>query len=209
MNVTLEMRRTSTRRAGSSTRKGHGSSSAIRTTNLSGNFPAEHAGCAVVVLVHEPQIVDKVLGKPLPPDKDPLRRVRAWQASADLVSAARTRLLAEGKPVFIIGAPYGITSQIAFHLPEARAFVGTAPLVFHLSSDQPKNQFFFWPGYETRKGENAIFVRELDRKDPEPRPLARAFRKEFESVTAMGVTNVMYHGQLLRPLQIFACRALR
>ena len=65
-----------------------------------------------------------MLGQPLPPDKDPLRRVRAWQATAEVVEAARARLLAEGKPVFIVVHHYGITGLLSFYLPEARPGAG-------------------------------------------------------------------------------------
>jgi len=33
---------------------------------------------------------------------------------------------------------------------------------------------------------------------------------EFESVTDLGVTNILYHNRyLLRPLQLFSCRGLK
>ena len=33
--------------------------------------------------------------------------------------------------------------------------------------------------------------------------------RQFESVTELGVHNVLYHRRVLRPLQIYACRGLR
>jgi hypothetical protein len=33
--------------------------------------------------------------------------------------------------------------------------------------------------------------------------------QEFESVTLLGVRDVLYHGRVLRPLQLYACRGLR
>jgi hypothetical protein len=82
-------------------------------------------------------------------------------------------------------------------------------MVYFVSSPTPHNQLYFWPGYTGRKGENAILVQELDRKDPTPQPPPQVVQSEFESVTDLGVRNIMYHGGLCRPLQIFACRGLK
>jgi 4-amino-4-deoxy-L-arabinose transferase-like glycosyltransferase len=146
----------------------------------------------------------------LPVKLDPLHRVRNWSQTAQAVEGIRRTLLAEGKPVFIIADHYGLTGQISFYLPEARTNVREAPLVFCRRTDFPENQFYFWPGYESRKGQNALYVRELDRDNPLPQPPPKRVEDEFESVTDMGVTNVLYHDRfLLRPLQIFVCRGLR
>ena len=85
----------------------------------------------------------------------------------------------------------------------------TDPLVFYRTDSRAINQFYFWPGYENRKGQNAIFVRELDRDKPRPAPVPPEVEQQFESVTELGVTNVLYHRRVLWPLQIFACRGLR
>ena len=82
-------------------------------------------------------------------------------------------------------------------------------LVYCRSSATPENQFYFWPGYQQRKGENAIYVIELNRDDPTPAPPPPRLRDEFDSVTDLGVRQVLYHGQLCRPLQFFACRGLK
>ena len=100
---------------------------------------------------------------PLPGDVDPLRRVRGYRESAACVEQAREKLLQEGKPAFIICGHYGITGLFTFYLPEARAALHTQPLVYCITSDQPDNQFYFWPEYrypDQRKGENAIYVTE-------------------------------------------------
>jgi hypothetical protein len=145
----------------------------------------------------------------LPVNTDPLHRVRGWSDVARVTGEARKEVLDEGKPTFIITDHYGIAGEISFYLPEAQAAVTQTPLVYFRTSPTPKNQFFFWSGYAMRKGENAVFVRELDRKVPDPKPAPQSLVDEFESVTDMGVRNVMYHGQLLRPLQFFACRNLK
>ncbi len=167
-------------------------------------------GGTAVVLFHNTNLIEKLTGHYLPLNLDPLHRVREWDTTARVVGQARQALLAEGKPVFIIANNYGMTGQLSFYLPEAREEIRSHPLVYCRASKVPENQFYFWPGYESRKGENAIFVLELGRADPTPQPPPPQLQEAFESVTDMGVSNVMYHGKfLLRPLQLFACRGLK
>jgi 4-amino-4-deoxy-L-arabinose transferase-like glycosyltransferase/membrane-associated phospholipid phosphatase len=166
-------------------------------------------GFFFVILAHDTNLVKKLTGSFLPVNKDPLHRVRGWSEVARVVGDARHELLAEGKPVFVIADHYGLVGEITFYEPEARAAVTGEPLVFYISRSKPHNQFYYLRGYEDRKGQNAIFVRQLDRdrqSDPATPP---ALEEAFESVTALGVTNVYYHGQVLRPLQMYACRGLR
>jgi hypothetical protein len=164
----------------------------------------------MVTLAHNTDLIAKFTGgRYLPVNKDPLHRVRGWSDVARVIGDARRELLPEGKPVFIIAAHYGLVGQTSFYLPEAKAGVQDNPLVFSPTSPTPKNQLFFWPGYTNRKGENAVFVQELDRDHPNPQPPPPGLVVEFESISDMGVRNVLYHGKLLRPLQCFACRGLR
>jgi 4-amino-4-deoxy-L-arabinose transferase-like glycosyltransferase len=189
-------------------------------------------GGVAVALLHAPELVAKAVGRPLPPDKDPLRRVRAWQATADLASAARTRLLAEGKPVFLIAHHYGITGLLTFYLPEARPEPGRLPLVYSILGPVPDNQFYFWPEYryrESHKGQNAVFVVELDPPRysfgawfkslvtgglevlpdaPVPERFPVPVLWEFDTVKDLGVEPVYYRGRIYRWLQLFECRNL-
>ena len=71
-------------------------------------------GVAAVVLLHDTNRIGKILGRPLPAAKDPLVRVRGWRETAQVVETARAQLLAEGKPVFLIGSHYGITGPFPF-----------------------------------------------------------------------------------------------
>lgn len=189
-------------------------------------------GFAVVLILHETNLIKEITGRPLPPDKDPLRRVRAVAETARVVNQARAQLLAEGKPVFIIGHHYGITGQISFYLPEARAGLPDQPLVYCRISPRPQNQFFFWPHYryrEQRQGENAIFVAELrlpkhslqrwfaslfgapaqDPPPPRPQPPPQQLLAEFSSVEDLGVQPIVYRHRAFRWVQLFACRELR
>ncbi len=163
-------------------------------------------GLLLVVPLHETRWGARLLGQPLPARLDPLRRVRGWTETARVVEAERQKLLTEGRPVFLIGNHYGITGQLSFYLPEARAAVQAGrPWVYFRSSDVPLNQFFFWPGYLDRKGQNALFVMPTDRPRPPPDRLVA----EFESVSDLGLRPVVVRGQVLRQVQLYACRNLR
>ena len=167
-------------------------------------------GAVLVLLGHDTNLVKRVTGHYLPLKLDPLHRVREWDKIAEAVDTPRQQLLTEGKPVFIIADHYGVAGELSFYLVEARASIKTNQLVYYETTVVPENQFYFWPGYTGRKGENAIYVRELDRDNAGPFSAPARLQQEFESVTDLGVTNVMYHGQfLLRPFQLFACRGVR
>ena len=162
-------------------------------------------GFVAVVLAHDTNLIAKFTGYKLPPQIDPLRRVRGWTETARVVGQAQQALRAEGKDVFIIGAHYGLVGQISFYLPEAKARVRDAPLVYYRASARPKNQFYFWPGYLDRKGQSAIYVQEARRPVPPPADLT----DQFEAVQDLGLHQIKYRGRVFRTLQLFACRNLR
>jgi 4-amino-4-deoxy-L-arabinose transferase-like glycosyltransferase/membrane-associated phospholipid phosphatase len=167
------------------------------------------AGCFAVVLLHDGNLIPKITGYRLPPAIDPMRRVQGWAETAKVVQAAREKLLAEGKPVFIIGEHYGITSQVTFNLPEAKAGVPDHPLVYYISSTNAENQYYFWPSYQDRKGQNAIFVQDLDLRGNKPDLRWRPLRRQFESIKDLGTVMVEHDGRPIRLLQIVECRSLR
>ncbi|MSU59048.1 MAG: phosphatase PAP2 family protein [Pedosphaera sp.] len=160
-------------------------------------------GLTAVVLMHDTSIVGKLTSRPIPPNIDPLNRVRGWKETAAAVGVARAKLQAEGKPVFIIGGHYGITSLVSFYLPESHGVAASAPFVFYYSSARPENQFFFWPGYRDRKGQNAIYV--MRREMPVPEILTN----EFESITPLPPLEVPSHDRPLHTLYLYECRNLR
>lgn len=166
-------------------------------------------GLPILVFLHETNLAQRVLGRPLPAKMEPLKRVRGYRDLARQVGEQRTRLEQEtGKPAFIIADHYGRTGLLSFYLPEAKATVGTDhPLVVVRSSDQPENQFWFWPEYRysSRHGENAIYVMEADREQAVPERLTR----EFTTVTSLGLFEVVVRGRRFHQVQLFACRELR
>jgi 4-amino-4-deoxy-L-arabinose transferase-like glycosyltransferase len=187
-------------------------------------------GLFAVVLCHDTGLFQKVTKRRLPPKLDPLRRVDGWKETAQTVGEARRELLVEGKEVLILGSHYGLTSQITFYLPEARRGLPDNPLVYYRTSDKPRNQFYFWPGYRGRhKGANAIYVDEArahqlkrdwvwdwvagkkDIYEPDtsrPEKVPEEVLEEFESVSYLGVRDITVHGQVLRRVALYACRNL-
>jgi membrane-associated phospholipid phosphatase len=165
-------------------------------------------GLAAVVVLHETELVGKLMSRPLPLAANPLRRVRGISDIARLAGQARQDLLREGRPVIVIAAHYGLASQITFYLPEARAGLPDAPLVFAELGDRPQNQFYFWPGYRERhRGHNAIYV--LDARDGPERPPPASLQKDFESVESLGIVEAKFKGRVFHRLQLYACRNLR
>jgi hypothetical protein len=188
------------------------------------------AGAFAVILAHDPQLLNKLVHRRLPSRLDVLHRVHGWKEMATVVGTARNGLEAKGKPAFIICEHYGFTSQISFYLPEAKRRIQGDPIVFYVAKARPENQFYYWPNYLARKGDNAIFVRELERprlrtgwfsrwwkkegnlyaESPPPvSPPPDELRQQFESVTDTGTREILAGGEVLRRIQLFECRNLR
>jgi 4-amino-4-deoxy-L-arabinose transferase-like glycosyltransferase len=164
-------------------------------------------GWIVIVPLHDTRLIGKLFGKPLSVPLDPLTRVLAWKDMSTAVEQSRRDLMTkENKPAFIIASHYGTTSLLTFYIPAAKASVQKDTLVYCISSDEPKNQFYFWPGYQTRKGQNAIFVAPMDRVDQAP-PVS--LQREFESITPLGVRDILYKDRVFHRVQLFACHNLR
>ena len=187
-------------------------------------------GTLMVVLMHDTDSLGSVANRLLPAQVDPLHRVRGWKEAARVVDGAREKLQAEGKPTFVIGNHYGTVGLISFYSPDSRKQVRDNPLVYYRSASSPKNQFYFWPGYEMRVGQNAIYVHQIDLPDlpkgwvqkwllgekeiskNEPSklpPLPLELQKQFASITDLGVQDIFYRKRLLWRMQLFECRDLR
>jgi 4-amino-4-deoxy-L-arabinose transferase-like glycosyltransferase/membrane-associated phospholipid phosphatase len=159
-------------------------------------------GLPAVVLAHESSRIAAALHRELPPKLDPLRRLRGWREATQTVDALRRELQTEGKPTFVICEHYGITALFTFYLPEAKSAFLVNPLIFVQTTDFPMNQFYFWPNYRNRTGQNAIYVAEAEEPQPPPDRIVR----QFASVTDLGLRDIPYRGRVLRKLQFFACR---
>jgi len=189
-------------------------------------------GLLMIVPMHESKVIGLLAGHSLPGEMDPLRRVEAWKETAAEVESARKELLKKGKSTFIITDHYGMAGEFSFYLPEARAALGNTPLVCPYMQAVPGNQFHFWPEYQyvqSRKGQNAIYVAELDpyspakgwilqwlkgrevqyAPPPPPRPVPPSLQQEFETITDLGVREIKVDGRVLRRIRLFECLNLR
>jgi len=186
-------------------------------------------GLLLLVILHAPNLIQKISHRRLPPKLDLLRRVHGWKEMAGMVGQARRELAAEGPSAFIIAEHYGFTSQLSFYLPEAKRLVNAEPLVYFEAGGPPRNQFYFWPGYLDRHGQNALFVREIALPALRPDWAARWWRRnpdiflpdhpqgeppppeilrQFDSCANLGVRDVVFDGGILRRVQLIQCRQL-
>jgi 4-amino-4-deoxy-L-arabinose transferase-like glycosyltransferase len=189
-------------------------------------------GIFAIAVMYQSNLIARLAGQPLPGEKDPSRRVRAWTVAATLVEDAREKLAAEGSPAFIIAGHYGITGLYSFYIPQARAALKSGPLVYCADSDEPENQFHFWPEYnyrDRRKGQNAIFAAEAGlykledgwvwkwlahqpvnhAGTPTPAPLPSRIAQEFESVTDLGEQDIKIGDRVFHRVHLWACYNLK
>jgi hypothetical protein len=182
-------------------------------------------GLVLVVILYDPNLVNKLLHRKLPPKLDLLRRVHGWKETARIAGLARQDLAAQGPPAFIIADHYGLTSEITFYLPKAKREVNAEPLVYFVAGAHALNQFYYWPNYLHRAGQNALFVREIDRPALRPDWFARWWRgtniflpdhphgwaappellRQFDSCTDLGVRDVVFDGAIVRRMQLIQC----
>jgi hypothetical protein len=158
-----------------------------------------------VSLLQATELIKYLTGWPLPAKVDPLHQVRGWKDIARMIQHERQTLLTEGKPVFLITDHYGTAGILSFYLPEARTNVAGQPLVYCVRSLRPQNQFYFWAGYQDRKGQDAIYIRENDTPVTPPATLSNDFR----SVSFLGAREAYYDGRPFRRYQLFLCHDLR
>ncbi|MGH7951194.1 MAG: glycosyltransferase family 39 protein [Limisphaerales bacterium] len=190
-------------------------------------------GFVALAFMYDSNLVGKVTGRLLPGEKDPLRRVRAWNVAATFAENEREKLeVAQGRPAFIICSHYGITGLFTFYsLPARKAAALKSPLVYCVDSDKPVNQFYFWPEYDyraARKGENAIYVSEsnlyklekgwiwkwlahkpIQRATPPPQQLPPRIAQEFQSVTDLGEHDIQIGKRVFHREHFWACYNLR
>jgi membrane-associated phospholipid phosphatase len=190
-------------------------------------------GFFAFAIMHQSRLIGKITGEMPPGSKDPTRRAQAWKQEAALVETEREKLQQAGQPAFIICSHYGITGLYSFYIPQAKAAIKSdEPLVYVMDSDTPQNQFYFWPEYdylEHRRGQNAIFVSEVDPyplepgwfwkwlkhepinygKIPPPPPAPERLLQQFGSVTDLGECGVTVGGRVFHRVHLWACYRLK
>jgi 4-amino-4-deoxy-L-arabinose transferase-like glycosyltransferase/membrane-associated phospholipid phosphatase len=161
-------------------------------------------GFIAVILTHDTNLTGTIAAVRLPAKYDPLKRVRAWSTLANEVAKEREKLeAAAGKPFFVVADHYGLTSLLTFYTPSAKKNIDAQ--IFVVTTDVPHNQFYFWPNYLSRAGENALFVQRADSQTDFPPELT----KQFESIEDLGFREILYRGQVFHHVSLYACRNLR
>jgi undecaprenyl-diphosphatase len=101
----------------------------------------------------------------LPRKLDPSARLRGWQELG--VEADRVFGEMSGKaPVFIFSDSYQVSSELAFYMD-------SNPVTYCVNLGRRMNQYDLWPGFESLKRYDAIFV--MGGEQQMPGPLAAAF----------------------------------
>ncbi|HEY6227210.1 MAG TPA: glycosyltransferase family 39 protein, partial [Verrucomicrobiae bacterium] len=156
-------------------------------------------GLVAVVFLHDTNLTSKILSFDLPAKYDPLARVRAWSTLTKTVQEERAKANAQ----FVIGAHYGITSLLTFYTPDTHKAPRDNKLFYALASERPVSQFYFWPNYLGRVGEDALFVQ---RETASPPP---ELEKQFERIEDLGVREINYRGRAFHKIHLYACHGLR
>jgi 4-amino-4-deoxy-L-arabinose transferase-like glycosyltransferase/membrane-associated phospholipid phosphatase len=156
-------------------------------------------GLIAVVFLHDTNLTQKAFSVTLPAKLDPLARVRGWSALAKVANEERVKANLD----FIIGGHYGVTSLMTFYTPEARKAAANNTLIYALASDRPVNQFYFWPKYLGRVGDDALFVQR------EGSAIPAELEKQFERIEDLGVRDAQYRGRTMHQVHLYACRNLR
>lgn len=188
-------------------------------------------GLTASIVMHDTDLIGKLI-HPLPGDIDPTHRVGRGYPEAALAIQDERKQFDPG--AFIIADRYGTAGLYTFYSPLARAAaVARQPLIYCEDTGAPINQFYFWPEYrylETRRGQNAIYVRRLDSYKPEHGWIWKWLKGEpvgyrdippllpapddivshFETVTNLGVREIkLSDGRVFQRIQIFGCRNLK
>lgn len=166
-------------------------------------------GFLSVTILHDTDLAVKLFKRSIPIDSDPLQRVRGWKETARIVGESRDNLIAsEKKQVFIIANHYGTASEATFYMAAAKKNPRDNPLVYCRPSEIPVNQFYFWQSYKNRKGQNAIFFREMG-DHTASKPLPKDLVSQFKTINELGVFEARYGNHVMRKIQIFVCRELK
>lgn len=125
-----------------------------------------------------------------------LNQTYGWPEIAGYVHAARTKLEAEGKPVFVGGVNYRVNSVLAFYLPDR-------PQTKGLYLNSRRDQYWLWTDPDALVGQNALLA--FDAPNDDAVVLARRY---FASVTPeppLVVTRPGFRGAA-KTWYVFLCR---
>jgi undecaprenyl-diphosphatase len=95
----------------------------------------------------------------LPDRLDPSMRLVGWRELGKEASSRYKELSGKG-PAFVFSDSYQVASELAFYMDGK-------PVTYCADTGRRMNQYDLWPGFETLKGGNALFVRTKEKGLPE------------------------------------------
>jgi len=102
------------------------------------------------------------------PDKlDPSTRLAGWKELGKEASVLY-KDVSQKSPAFVFSDSYQVASELAFYMDGN-------PVTYCANAGRRMNQYDLWPGFETLKGQNALFVRAKEKGLPGE--VARAFSR--------------------------------
>jgi 4-amino-4-deoxy-L-arabinose transferase-like glycosyltransferase len=139
--------------------------------------------------------VPPAIARALPPKVDTENRLRGWSALGAEVGRRAALLRPDGR-LFLAGANYQVTAELAFYVPGH-------PTVYCPSTNRGPNQYDYWPGPEGLAGWDALYVNADDgRLDP-------GVRARFEAVQQLPPVVLLRHGRPIRIHAVFLLRGYR
>jgi len=103
----------------------------------------------ITYVMHDSSLITK-LGFNLPPKKDPTSRLYGWDDMGKQVSQIKASMPSP-ENTFIYSDYYQLTAELAF-------YTQGQPRVYCINLGRRMNQYDLWPGIETQKGKDGIFV---------------------------------------------------
>jgi 4-amino-4-deoxy-L-arabinose transferase-like glycosyltransferase len=144
------------------------------------------AALGLTVAFHDPTFFAR-LG--LPPDADPLARLKGWRALAAAVDDLAARM---PRPPFLLSDRYQISSELAF-------YAAAQPRTYNVNLGRRFNQYDLWDGLPSLAGRDAIYVQ------PENATLPQALRAVFQTCAEPQPVIIAEGGRELKRFYLFPC----
>lgn len=166
-------------------RAGQGGRSALRVLAVLGIS----VGVLGTAIAYFPSIIEPVAKRII--TGPPYNRVTGWRELGDKVSAIKTEMEKNGR-VFVASDTYQITSELAL-------YTKGNPVTYNFNlGNRRMNQYDLWPGYNSLKGYDAVYVKG-GAVEAEGVVLEAFDRCERE------VFTVYRHGSPLKEFSVFRC----
>jgi len=141
---------------------------------------------SIVFLFYTP-LLDKVgLGKFLPPEKDPTKRLIGWKELAKEVE----KLKINYPNSFLFSDDYFISSELMFYL-------SSHPFVYCINAGRRKNQFDYWENINNKEniGKTGIYITRAS--------LQNFVKDGFNKVILKTKYDVKYRGKVIKRFNIY------